>query len=88
MVGLFVMSSGRTHLANIAFCLGDNGNFPHLSLDLGEKGRNNRLEKLLTTSQVMHTSDRWCKMCIEQLHSWKRNSENKVDNLVGKNRKY
>lgn len=31
------MSSGRTHLANIAFCLGDNGNFPHLSLGLREK---------------------------------------------------
>lgn len=42
IVGLFVMSSGRTHLANIAFCLGDNGSFPHLSLDFREKKSRNK----------------------------------------------
>lgn len=32
IVGLLVRSSGRTHLENVAFCLGDNGSLPNLSL--------------------------------------------------------
>lgn len=32
IVGLLVRSSGRTHLENVVFCLGDNGSLPHLSL--------------------------------------------------------
>lgn len=39
MVGLWQISSGRTQREKMAFCLGANASFPHLSLEEPERNQ-------------------------------------------------